>query len=66
MTARGKILACDRCGKTVFMEEKEDGFEIPEGWTMAAGKDICPACSEDFAQVLKQFWGKSDGKKLYF
>ena len=66
MVKSGSILACDRCGKVVFMEDSEDEFYVPDGWTQACGKEICPNCSDDFARLLKQFWAKADGRQLKF
>lgn len=62
----GKMIICDRCGKSIFLNRLNDrifdgGFtrseqyeDTPQGWERINNKNICPECNE----VFKSFWAK--------
>lgn len=65
----GKIITCDRCGKTVFLKHtgttldagwsRIDNFEKrPEGWGYHADKELgllCPECESAYQKVIRKF-----------
>lgn len=69
MYERGKLMTCDRCGRTAFFkctgERETDGghtrwstFEEAVGWTRHfeyETGDLCPSCSEEFNLIVGQF-----------
>lgn len=70
MIKKGKMITCDRCGKTIFLEKietrdtdggyaKYDVYENAEGWTHPIGFcDLCPICSDDLEEMKRIFMGK--------
>lgn len=67
----GKILICDRCGDSVFLncigEGETDGgytkwnkFEVaPDGWNRYLGIGIlCPKCNSLYTDIVKSFMNK--------
>lgn len=68
MEALGKLIGCDRCGKTVFLKttgekELDDGwtryatFESPpDGWSYYSDVGrLCPQCSGAYQDIMKRF-----------
>ena len=67
--ANGRVVTCDRCGKTVFCkctgEEERDGgftrwntFEKADGWGAEYDiGDMCPECFESW-KILKADFAK--------
>ena len=66
----GKMITCDRCGKTVFLKYtgttslsedygKVDNFEKrPEGWEYHTNKELgllCPECEGAYRRVVRKF-----------
>lgn len=69
----GKMLICDRCGKTVFLEctgegETDGGYTrwnkfeaAPDGWSyhLDIGR-LCPDCNALYEDLIKSFISKKD------
>lgn len=70
---KGKLLACNRCGKAVFLkfegmepqewsQPKEKYEKPPDGWAAAVslGRDIdlCPQCAKEWVELQTQFMRK--------
>ena len=65
---KGKLLTCDRCGKTVFLEflgnnYSDGGYTVnekfeaaPEGWEnhYEIGH-LCPTCNAEYKQIRQHF-----------
>lgn len=66
----GKMITCDRCGKTVFLKctgpiyldggfSKVVNFEkSPKGWEHHADKELgllCPECEIDYQKMVSKF-----------
>lgn len=66
----GKMITCDRCGKTVFLKytgttsldggySKVDNFEKrPEGWEYHTNRELgllCPECESDYQKMVRKF-----------
>lgn len=73
---KGKLVTCDRCGKTVFLRTTGDGemdggftrwneFEpFPIGWDMRNDiGTLCPKCSEGYKNLLKSFMERVKDKE---
>lgn len=67
----GKLLTCDRCGKTVFLEctgegETDGGYTrwnkfeaAPNGWKCHAEVgNLCPECNSSYKDLIKSFMNK--------
>lgn len=66
---KGKLVTCDRCGATVFLEttgdkEMDGGFTrwntfepYPEGWEWAHDLDkrLCPECNKEYRELIRKF-----------
>lgn len=70
----GKLLECDRCGKTVFLKRtgeyvadggyvRKDTYEDrPEGWLYETRVGhLCPVCAEKYINLLAELM--EGGKK---
>lgn len=67
----GRMVACDRCGKTVFLKstgegETDGGFtrwnnfeEMPKEWghprDCVKFCDLCPECNKTYLELLRGF-----------
>lgn len=63
----GRLITCDRCGKTIFVkavsDREMDGgftrwteFEKAEGWTHESFiGDLCPECSQEYDCLKEEF-----------
>lgn len=69
----GEMRTCDRCGKQVFLrctgEGEMDGgftrwnkFEKAEGWSVEGG-DLCPACTQEYTEMVRGFWSTATNEK---
>lgn len=69
----GKLVSCERCGKTVFLKrigegEADGGFTrwdmfetFPEGWKYCSGVGtLCPTCSAEWQLLIDGFMKKND------
>lgn len=68
----GKLVTCDRCGKTLFLEDevpmytaKDIGEDAKYGlnneewkcWAVTSdGKDLCPECAAHYERMMGYFW----------
>jgi hypothetical protein len=60
----GKTITCDRCGKSVFLNQVEyetpftiDEYEpAPEGWERGFDSDLCPDCYGEYLKLKKSFF----------
>lgn len=64
----GKLITCDRCGKTLFLKyigegETDGGYtrwnkfeDAPDGWEYHCdiGR-LCPECNEEYVSVIERF-----------
>lgn len=70
---KGKLLTCNRCGKSVFLKflgmepqewskPTEQYATAPDGWANAVslGRDIdlCPECTEEWVELQTRFMKK--------
>lgn len=70
MQRKGKLLTCNRCRKSVFLEfegmepqewsqPREKYAAAPDGWAAAtslgASIDLCPDCTEKWTTLQKRF-----------
>lgn len=62
----GEMRTCDRCGVQIFSKHIGDGemdggytrwnkFEEAEGWSVEGG-DLCPACTQEYREMVRRFW----------
>lgn len=63
----GRLVTCDRCGKTAFSKTVGDGeldggftrwnkFEpLPRGWGRHKDKDLCPECNSEWNKIETDF-----------
>lgn len=57
----GKIITCDRCGKSVFLNQTpfttDGGYEpVPEDWKHGFDvDDLCPDCYGEYLKLKKSF-----------
>lgn len=69
----GKMLTCDRCGKTVFLEcvgkgETDGGYTrwnkfeaAPAGWEVCTEVGtLCPECNSLYKDLIKSFMTKAN------
>ena len=68
----GKMITCDRCGNSVFLEcigegETDGGYTrwnnfeaAPESWAyhLDVGR-LCPKCNAEYENMIKQFMNKT-------
>lgn len=63
---REKVMrvVCDRCGKEILLKKEKadtvvDTFEqLPEGWKVMDGNDLCPECADKYMSMIKGFYNK--------
>lgn len=67
MKTNGRMIQCDRCGKTTFCKTTGDGerdggftrwnkFVDAEGWSHEHEiGDLCPSCTEEFRKIVDDF-----------
>lgn len=67
MKKKGKVIICDRCGETEFVElvgqnfydggySCQDRFAEPTiKWEFLAGYDFCEKCAEQYRSILNGF-----------
>jgi hypothetical protein len=63
----GRLVTCDRCGKSIFVkairDEERDGgftrwtiFEDAEGWDYECFMgDLCPECNAEYKFIKEEF-----------
>lgn len=70
----GKLITCDRCGRSIFLTltGKEDWSdrlsyqEKPREWTQEIGHgDLCPDCTKEFQTFCKEFFKNTGGTWTY-
>lgn len=56
------VVKCDRCGVEVRLERLDGGgtniikyAHLDSDWTRIEGKDLCPCCSDVYANMIKDF-----------
>lgn len=67
---KGKLVTCDRCGETVFLEctgegELDGGFtrwnkfeDMPNGWEKHFPMGmLCPKCNGEYKHLINSFMG---------
>lgn len=66
-SCNGRLLTCNRCGKTTFLKHigtgETDGgwthwdkFEPAAGWDMISGLgDVCPDCKAEYNKVFEEY-----------
>ena len=68
---KGKLLICDKCSATVFLEctgenERDGGYtrwntfeEPPEGWNYVRDCEtlnrLCPKCFKKYQEIIRKF-----------
>ena len=52
MVQKGRLLVCDRCGNTEFIETEN----LYGCWLFVADKDLCPDCSELYNKMINNFF----------
>lgn len=63
---REKVMrvVCDRCGKEILLKKEKadtvvDTFEqLPKGWKVMDGNDLCHECSDKYMSMIKGFYNK--------
>lgn len=67
MRQNGRLITCERCGTTVFLEcigegERDGGFTrwnkfepLPEGWGSFEHYDLCPECNRIWTDIQHDF-----------
>ena len=62
MRKEGSQFTCERCGKTVFFDERDfpQGITINNsigtlGWDMVRGEDFCDECMDIFNKWFRDF-----------
>ena len=71
MEVNGRLMTCDRCGKTCFRKcvgegERDGGFTrwdkfepYPDGWDHHNGIGLlCPECNAEYIKFLNEFLGR--------
>jgi len=55
----GKLVCCDRCGESIFLEKLtrltgtgDIYTDKPEGWLTNGNLDFCPKCSDEFSNFM--------------
>ena len=64
MREKVMLVRCDRCGKEILLKKEKadtvvDTFEqLPKGWKVMDGNDLCPECSDKYMSMIKGFYNK--------
>ncbi len=61
MEIAGKLVKCDACENNVFLQQIEIGEwrdvyqDLPEGWLLIKGKQLCPDCSKKIREAQNEY-----------